>query len=417
MSRLARFLGLAGYVMACGLSGQYSVRAQAPAAPPAPTVWQPPAGPAQSAAAVLDPVMQGLLKRFGSPGASLAIAQHGQIVFARGYGLADVPSNRPVLADTRFILASVSKVVTAQAIFQLVQDGKVHLADRVYPTYFPDLQPPPGQTMDPRYPSITVYDLLVHAGGWDRQTSGDPATFTDRVCQALGVSAPITPRQLMTYMLGQPLDFTPGTKQVYSNFGYIILGTIVTKVSGETYEKFCLDRVVTPAGITDMLTDRDQTYLPGQAMRYGPAGQPVIPDREPPMVDAAGGWIASAPDLVRLLSCIDGSRPPALLTPATYQLMLAPPQPPLQIRSNGCWFGLGWDRVEPTPYGLTYGKNGGLTGTHTYLQHLAIGFDIAILFNGVSGSIQDGDDEVQVAYMQIDQAIRQHAITWAAPTP
>ena len=88
-------------------------------------------------------------------------------------------------------------------------------------------------SVNPQYAEITVYDLLVHAGGWDRNVSGEPFDYTRRVCSAFGSEPPMTMAQLMSYMMAQPLDFPPGTRQVYSNFGYGILGRAIERASGK----------------------------------------------------------------------------------------------------------------------------------------------------------------------------------------
>lgn len=164
-----------------------------------------------------DAIVTGLIREFDVPGAGFAIVYKGRLVMARGYGWADVEAGQPVEPTTRFLLASVSKSITAATILKLAEDGRLKLDDKVF-TILADLPPPPGGVADPRSADITVRQLLYHAGGWNRRTSGDPTTFGPRVARTLHVRQPVTPRDLATYMLGQPLDFTPGTRAVYSNY-------------------------------------------------------------------------------------------------------------------------------------------------------------------------------------------------------
>ena len=99
------------------------------------------------------------------------------------------------------------------------------------------------------------------------------------------------------------------------------------------------------------------------------------------MTDAAGGWLGSAPDLVRFLTALDGSRGKPFLSEKMTRTMLAPPPPPLKPRENGSYFGLGWDRVRKTEEGFGYAKNGGLHGVSTWIEHLPGGVDWALLVN------------------------------------
>src|SRR5262249_15312197 len=131
-------------------------------------------------------------------------------------------------------LASVSKAITAVTVLKLVERGRLTLDDRVL-SILDGLRPPEREQIDPRWRLITVRQCLNHSGGWDRQESGDPNGFGMRVARRLNVEPPVTARQLSRYMLGQPLDFDPGTRAVYSNFGFVLLGEIIERVTGMEY--------------------------------------------------------------------------------------------------------------------------------------------------------------------------------------
>ncbi len=105
---------------------------------------------------------------------------------------------------------------------------------------------------DQRVYSITIRELLDHSGGWDRDKTFDPMFEPFRISQALGVQSPPTKEQIIEYMLAQPLQFAPGTSYAYSNFGYLVLGRVIEKVTGQPYEDYVRANVLAAMGITDM---------------------------------------------------------------------------------------------------------------------------------------------------------------------
>ena len=111
-----------------------------------------------------DAIISGLIREFDIPGAGFALVYNGRLVLAHGYGWADVEAGQPVEPTTRFLLASVSKSITAATILKLVQDGRLRLDDKVF-SILADIPPPPGGVADPRSADITVRQLLYHKDG------------------------------------------------------------------------------------------------------------------------------------------------------------------------------------------------------------------------------------------------------------
>jgi CubicO group peptidase (beta-lactamase class C family) len=249
-----------------------------------------------------------------------------------------------------------------------------------------------------------VLDLLYHAGGWDRQTSGDPLTFGERVARALGVPQPIEPRQLVRYMLSQPLDFTPGTKTVYSNYGYMLLGLIIERVTGQPYAPYVRENTLAPMGITGIVEGAGRReYVPGEAVRYGPNGEPDRIGGLPPVHFASGAWIASAVEMAKFMAVLGGERPPAFLQAQTFARMLEPPPPPIPLRPNGSHFGMGWDSVLRRPNGVLYEKDGGVLGTTTWVEHRPNGAAWVLLINK---SDRSEGQELHAAFLrEIRQAL------------
>lgn len=329
----------------------------------------------------LDRIMQETLHQSDIPGAALAIAKDGRLVLARGYGLADIEAAIPVKPNlTLFNLASVTKAVTAVAILKLVDQGKLRLEDKAF-AILKRLQPPKGIQEDPRISHITIRHLLLHAGGWDKTKSGEAHLHPKRVADFLHVKLPITDDQVIIYMLGQPLDFDPGSEAVYSNFGYQVLKHIIEEVTGDGYESWVQKNVLMPMAISDMGVDRHAGYIKNEAKRY-PSGRTKEAAAKKDDQEGPGCWKATAVDMVRFLTALDGSRGKPILSHEAIKAMLAPPPKPLKLRPNGGFFGLGWDLVKSSKEGISYQKDGGIPGISTFIEHLPNGVDFAVLLNG-----------------------------------
>ncbi len=222
--------------------------------------------------AAYDELMTAFMREHKPPGAALAVAYHGRLVYARGFGDADVERREPVRPASLFRIASVSKPFAAATVMQLVEQGRLHLDDRVLPhlKLQPHLQP--GARMDPRWHNITVRHCLQHTGGWNRDKSFDPmgAPTAEQVAKALHVPLPVHPRQIVSYMLGKPLDFDPGTAYVYSNFGYCVLGRVIEAVTGEPYHEVVRQRILAPLGIRGMQLGKNllKDRVPGEVKYY-----------------------------------------------------------------------------------------------------------------------------------------------------
>jgi CubicO group peptidase (beta-lactamase class C family) len=171
----------------------------------------------------------------GTPGAAVAVMQHGKLVYEKGYGLANLEYDIPVTPQTVFHVASVSKQFTAMALVLLEQDGKLSLEDDVH-KYLPELP-------DYGHP-ITLRQLLQHCSGirdqW--QTLALAGWRLDDV---------ITQKQILRLLFQQKeLNFVPGTSHLYSNGGYTLAAEVVTRVSGTPFPAFCLERIFRPLGMT-----------------------------------------------------------------------------------------------------------------------------------------------------------------------
>lgn len=359
------------------------------------------------------------------PGGSLAVVKDRRLIYARGFGWADRDRLIPVEPDSLFRIASISKPITAVAVMKLVETRKLEAEAKAFEL----VQYPPAldgiANPDPRLKQITVRQLLQHTGGWDRELSFDPMFRSALIAEKLGMAGPADPAAVIRYMLGQPLDFDPGTRYAYSNFGYCVLGRIIEKLTGQSYEKFVQESVLAPAGIRHMkigatLDGRQAEHEVRYYMADNSEGNSVFPGTVGKVpwpyggfnleaMDAHGGWIASAVDLARFAAAVDEAAASPLLTPATLGEMSAPPPPPVSRREDGSlkesWYGCGWS-VRPRPDGRhSLWHSGSLPGTSTLLVRRSDGLSWAVLFNQRSADNNLPDNAIDGALHRAAAAV------------
>ena len=202
---------------------------------------------------------------------------------------------------------------------------------------------PEGREADARLGEITIRHLLQHTAGWNRDKSGDPMFQSRKIARALGIASPPAPVDVIREVLGRPLDDPPGTRYVYSNFGYCLLGRIVEKLSGQPYERLVQERVLRPAGISGPKLGATLRQANGEARYYmseespdDTTEKPVfpgLPNQVPgpygawclESMDAHGGWISCAADMVRFAMSLDaiGTTSP-FRRKETYETISAP---------------------------------------------------------------------------------------------
>jgi N-acyl-D-amino-acid deacylase len=366
-------------------------------------------GPAMPKLAAYDELMTAFMREHKPPGAALAVAYHGRLVYARGFGHGDMEDREPVRPRSLFRIASVSKPFTATAVLHLVEQGKLKLDERVLPILRLEPHLEHGARLDPRWHEIRLHHCLQHTAGWDRDKSFDPmsAGTAEQVAKALKVPLPVHPKAIIRYMLGKPLDFTPGTAYAYSNFGYCVLGRVIEAVAKKPYHEFVAERILAPLGIRDMrlgknlLAERargevkyyDSGHRTGRAICGPRLGQQVpLPYGVECIesMDANGGWIASAVDLMRFAVALDDPKKCPILKEESVLSMLAPPPGPLGHgpagRPKPVYYGCGWEvRPGGRPGKFTKWHTGGLAGTSTLLVCRQDGIDWAVLFNSDAG--------------------------------
>jgi CubicO group peptidase (beta-lactamase class C family) len=358
-------------------------------------------GPDSPGMGSYDRIIPGLMKQYRIPGGAVAVVKDGKLVFAHGYGWADVEDSVKVQPDALFRVASLSKPITAVAVMKLSQDGMLGLDDQAF-SYLSDLAPPAGATEDPRLASITIAELLQHSGGWDRDQSFDPMFQPQIAADAVGAPAPASAETIIRYMLGEPLQFDPGTRYAYSNFGYDVLGRVIERVTGTAYADWVQQNVLEPAGVLHMIAGHTRLSEadPREVRYYAVPGQPLTYQMTPSVfpgdgvvptpyggfyieaMDSHGGWVSSTIDYLRLIGAVDG-RPerPDILSAGTIQTMTAlPPAANATWHGSAYWYAMGW-LVRPWNGDANWWHSGSLPGTTTLVVRAWNGLAWAAFFN------------------------------------
>ncbi len=257
----------------------------------------------------------GYMAEYDAPGLSVAIAYRGQLAYAEGFGLADPSAGEKVAPANLFRIASISKPVTSVAVFSLIEQGRLALTDQVFGRTG-ILRNDYGIPKDRRIEQITVEQLLTHTGGGWPNKGRDPMFSNLEFDQ----------RRLIAWTLANvPLDHAPGTAYAYSNFGYCLLGRVIEKVTGQRYGAYVRQAVLSRCGITAMRIGAGPraARAPSEVVYVAQGGDPYRV--KVARADSCGGWIASASDLVRFATHVDGaSGTPGILRPDTVAAMTTP---------------------------------------------------------------------------------------------
>lgn len=385
----------------------FALGSQAPAADE--STESPATGETSPAFAPFDEWMKKFLADHKVPGGSLAIVKDGKVVYARGFGLADKEKKTPVQPESLFRIASISKPITAVAILKLVEEGKLKTSDKILDIlkYEPHFEG--DAKFDERWNDITVAQCLAHTGGWDRGVSYDPMFQAHRMAKSMKIDLPILPEHIIRYQIGQKLDFTPGERYAYSNFGYSLLGRVIEKLSAKPYDEYVKEEVLKPLGITAMRMGKslESELAEGEVHYYdvnekketavtGPdAGKDKVPLSygawRQETLDSHGGWIASSSDLAKFAAAFDpvGEGKDAksrggLLTVETVQDMFAPHavmNKPGPDGKGGQDYGYGWMLRSNSEGQMTMRHGGALACTASTMIHFEGNINVAVLFN------------------------------------
>ncbi len=348
-------------------------------------------GTTSAKTAPFDRVLPAFLDKHRVPGCAVAVAKGGEVIYARGFGFADVSSREPVTPQSLFRIASISKPITAVAILQLIEQGKLKLDDRVHELIQDEPLLLEDAKIDERQSQITIRQLLEHRGGWDRDKSFDGMFQSLRFADALGKPSPPDLHDIIRNMRGLPLDFEPGERYAYSNYGYCLLGRVIENITKQPYEAYVKKHVLAPLQITSMQIGGSllEERVPQEVRYYDPSLAGSVFEKERgqqrsspygafklTVLDSHGGWLASATDLVKFASAFDDPAKCPILKAESVAAMFSPPP----IKHGETYYALGW-QVRPVGERKTAWHTGSLPGTSTILIRRFDGLNVAVLFN------------------------------------
>jgi D-alanyl-D-alanine carboxypeptidase len=338
----------------------------------------------------VDTVVARFMKKYDVPGMSIAIAKDGKLVYAKGYGYADKTTGEKVTPSHLFRIASVSKPITAVAVLQLVETGRLSLDAKVFGDggILGDEYGIPPENSNIK--NITVHQLLQHtSGGWTND-SHDPM-FTDPTLSHVQV--------IKNTLQNEALVNEPGKAYAYSNFGYCVLGRIIEKISGMSYETYVKKNILSKAGIATMQVGGNRLIdkKPGEVVYYGQGNQDPYRYNITRM-DSHGGWIAAASDLLRFVFIADGfATQPDILSQASIKTMTT-------ASSANERYACGW--LVNTAN--NWWHNGSLPGTGSELVRASNGFSWAILANTRSADANFAADMDRMIWY----AVRDNTVQW-----
>ncbi len=304
--------------------------------------------------------IQAEMKRLGVPGLSAAIAIDRRTAWSEGFGMADLENSVPARANTVYRLASISKPITAVAVMQLAERGKLKLDDsiQIYVPAFP-VKPWP----------VTVRGLLGHLSGVRHYTSLAEAQSTTHYTDVLGA---------IGVFAGDPLVCEPGTRYSYTTYGYTLLGGAVESASGMKFVEYLRENVFGPAGMEGIRDDNVYAIVPHRARGYRHTSSGEIENCA--LADTSnkipgGGMISTAEDLVRFASAATGG---TLLHRKSVAEMFTEQK---TAEGKHISYGLGWNLFDIDGRRWA-GHSGGQPGTSTMLLvEPAQGVAVALMAN------------------------------------
>jgi CubicO group peptidase (beta-lactamase class C family) len=279
------------------------------------------------------------------PGLAVAVGQGDSLTFAKGFGSTSPAAAEKITPNTQFRIASVSKPMTAAAIFKLLEQGRLDL-DRPARDYCAPLAALNG--------APTVRQFLLHQSGMRHTSDQEDETIT---------GAPASFAESLARIVREPLTFPPGRGTLYTSWGYTALGCVIESVSGRPYQEFVSEAILRPAGMTGTTFDEPRYAAPQFSPGYRRQGARFVPSV---VVDTrfktpASGLISTATDLVRFGLALVNHR---LLTEPVFRQMLASTE---TADGRATTFTAGWI-AGPANLGVpAFNSNGSMEGTTAFL--------------------------------------------------
>lgn len=308
---------------------------------------------------------------YGQFNGSILVAENGKVIYKKGFGAANMEWDIPNQPNTKFRLGSISKQFTSMLIMQLVEKGKLAL-DAPITTYLSDYPKDNGD-------KITLHHLMTHSSGIPNYTS-----FPDFRTTSIN---PYTPEDFVKKFSTLPLEFEPGNKCSYSNSGYFLLGYIIEKVSGKSYEQNLQDSILTPLGMKDTGYDHHETIIKNRASGYEKKGETYqnagYLDMSLPF--AAGSLYSTVEDLYIWDQALYTEK---LLSAKNRDKLFAAYIPAGKSQAGYGWF----SSDAPGPNGKTLHiiqHGGGINGFNTIITRVPADKNLTVLLNNTGGAALD----------------------------
>lgn len=327
---------------------------------------------AQNKAQKIDALMA-KFHEYGQFNGAVLVAENGKVIFKKGYGLANMEWNIPNTPETKFRLGSITKQFTAMLILQLAEQGRLKLDGKIT-EYLPDY---PKHTGD----KVTIHHLLTHTSGIPSYT-GFPKFFNEMSRD------PYAPAAFVKTFSDSALQFEPGAKFSYNNSGYFLLGVIIEKVSGKSYEQALQENILQPLNMQNTGYDLHSPLISRRAAGYEkrPGGYVNAPYLDMSLPYAAGSMYSTVEDLYLWDQALYQDK---LLSAKFKELYFKP-----YIHAFGGHYAYGWG-IAKSPIGqspdsvMTIAHGGGINGFNTLIQRLPQNKHLIVLLNNTGGTNLD----------------------------
>jgi len=308
---------------------------------------------------------------YGKFNGSVLVSDQGKVIYKKGFGMANMEWDIPNKPNTKHRLGSITKQFTAMLILQLVAEGKLDLQAPIT-TYLPDYPKSSGDI-------ITSHHLLTHTSGIPNYTAF-PKFMKDESRN------PYTPEEFVKTFADKPLDFTPGEKFSYSNSGYFILGALVEKLSGKSYEQMLQYKIFTPLNMKDSGYDNHGDILKNRATGYEKQGGNYVNSSylDMSIPYAAGSMYSTVEDLYKW----DQALYTTSILPKKYMSMYFKPYIPAFGNSHYAYgWGVGYAKIgKSTDSIYAVGHGGGINGFNTNISRTTSNNSLVVLLNNTSGA-------------------------------
>ena len=301
---------------------------------------------------------------------SVLVAENGKVIYKKGFGFANMEWDIPNAPNTKHRLGSITKQFTGMLILQLAEDDKIDLQAPIT-KYLPDYPKANGDI-------ITIHHLLTHTSGIPNYTSF-PDFFQNKSRN------PYTPTEFVKEFSEMDLDFAPGERFSYSNSGYFLLGVLIEKISGKTYEQMLQEKIFTPLNMMDSGFDHHGTILKNRATGYEKSGGEFVNSRylDMSIPYAAGSLYSTVENLYLWDQALYSNK---LLSKASMDLFFGE-----HIKAMNGYYGYGWaigsetlgnteERIETISHG------GGINGFNTLITRAPSDKSLIVLLNNTGGA-------------------------------